>query len=359
MECNDTNMSEKKLKVALLLPSLEATGPIIFTQYLIRELKNKVAYIEVFYFKEAKKIDLGVKCTKISFWEKKSFENFDLVHSTMAVPDLYAAMHVKAEKWISSMHNYLEQDVKMLSKPMKALAVITLWKWALSKCKNIIVSSRAMMDYYLDLLGEKNYMIIPYGINGHKYEPVDFTDQKILENLKQAGYTVVGSVGNFIRRKGFIQLADVLEKNDRLALVIIGDGPERAVMSELCDKKGLSDRVYFPGFRSDSYNYYQYLDVYAHVSYSEGFGLAMLEAMEKKLPVVCSKLDIYEEYFTDNDVCYFAPGDQKSLCRAFEKVLENLEHYGNASYKLYENKFNLDKMAKLHIEYYNAALEKQ
>ena len=358
MNGENCEMTEQKLRVALLLPSLDVSGPVIFTRYLIMELMNKVDYIEIFYFKESSKVlDLGVKCTKLNFFEKRTFDEFDIVHSTMAVPDLYAALHIDPKKWVISMHNYIETDMKMLKNPINAFLVIKIWTWALQKCKNIIVSSRAMLDHYCRLLGEKNYSLIPYGIDNREWGEIDQEDLIKINEIRRAGYTVIGSAGNFIHRKGFMQLIDVLKQNEQFALVIIGAGPERERMLELCQENKLEERVFFPGYRPDSYNYYKYMDIYAHVSYSEGFGLAMLEAMAKGLPIVCSELDIYKEYFTGEDVCYFTPGDTDSLSKAFDKVVANKQHFGQSAFSLYEKYFNLEKMAQAHTNYYHSIMK--
>ena len=53
-----TYFNKNNLKIAFILPSLEFKGPIIFTKYLIEGIKSKVACLEVFYFRNSKKIDL-------------------------------------------------------------------------------------------------------------------------------------------------------------------------------------------------------------------------------------------------------------------------------------------------------------
>lgn len=344
------------MKIAYILPSLANRGPVIFTQYLIEELARMHIKIEVFYFNKTKAdfLDFNVKCTRILKFKKYNFSNFDIVHTTMGLPDLYASIFVPKSKWISSMHNYLIEDIKMSHSKLGSFFIITLWKFALKKCRHIIVSSRQMCFYYESLLKKIriSYSIIPYGIYEKQYSDIESNDLAVIKKMKSKGYKIIGSVGLLIPRKGFSQLFPLLEKNKNLALVIIGEGVDRYNLESQINQKHITDRVFMPGFRNNSFNYYQYFDMYAHVSYSEGFGLAMIEAMSKKLPIICSRLEIYKDYFSEKDVAYFDPGNEFSLFSAYEKIIENIEWYANSSYQLFKTLFDAKIMAKKHIELY-------
>ena len=345
------------MRIAFILPSLENRGPNVFTQYLIKGLLDKVDYIEVFYFKEKYGLTFPVKCSKIDFWKKADFSSFDIVHSTMAVPDIYSSLRIPKNKWVVAMHNYVKEDVAMSHSKWRTLLINFLWIAALRKNKNCIVSSRPMLEYYKKLIGENiRYSIIPYGISEKDYSNLQIEDINKINEFKAKGLTIVGSVGLLIKRKGFDQLIKLASIRKDIAVIIIGEGDYRQELEQEIVKYNVRDRVYVPGFRDNSVNFYQYFDAYGHVSYSEGFGLAMLEAMSKGVPIICSKLKIYDEYFTDNDVCYFTPDDIKSLENAFEKCINQKEHYSVASRKLFLNRFSLEKMAESHVEFYKNVL---
>lgn len=353
-------MKKRRLRIAFLLPAVVNRGPVIFTHYLLMGLKEQeqVLQAEVFYFKGRVEYDLGVQCTKISWHRPYDFSKFDIVHTTMGVPDIYASIFCRNEVWVTSMHNYIEQDIKMVHSKIRSLFIIYLWKQALFKAQNVIVSSDQMKRYYEAYIGRsKFYKVIPYGINEKKYESIDKRDIHVIRAFKNKGYTIIGSVGLMIRRKGFHQIIDLLQMHNDCAAVIVGDGPELENLIRLSTKTGVRDRIFFPGFKNQSFHYYQYIDIYAHVSYSEGFGLALLEAMSKKKPVICSRLEIYKDYFTENDVAYFDTDNMESLSRAYCKVKCNMKKYAEASYRLFKNIFSLEKMAKDHINYYFSILE--
>lgn len=344
------------MKIAFIVPSLANRGPLVFTKYLIESLNDLVETIHVYYFEDCVELDFGVPCYKISFWEKIHFNDYDIIHSTMAISDLYCSLNrekIVKSKWVISMHNYFINDVTMLyGKSLRSSIIIMLWKYAFSKANNIIVSSKKMNDYYLKTIGQKKYEIIPYGISYKLLTPIDHRDHAILSTLKSS-YTIIGSVGLVIQRKGFAQLIPFLQKHINYAVVIIGNGNYWDALHELIRESGLVDRFILLGFKNNSIDYYNYFDIYATTSYSEGFGLAMLEAMSHKLPVVCSRLEIYEEYFSDDTICLFNPDDSLQLEQAILKATYNKEQYKNSSYNLFLNSFSLKAMGDHHIAYYS------
>lgn len=345
------------MKIAYILPSLENRGPIVFTKYLIDALKKNGVDCEIFYFNgcaENLKLKIETPCRQISFFRRYDFSDFDVVHTTMAKPDLYGRLRIDREKWVSSMHNYIRQDLKMLyrNKPLRYFFVKNLWTFALFGCKNIIVSSDAMLDYYKKIFKKADYALIPYGIEKKEYSSIDEKDSTVIKSFKNRKLFVLCSVGLFIYRKGFHQLIELLKNNKDVALVLIGDGDERQRLENMAKEANIEDRIFMPGFRNNSYNYYRFSDAYAHVSYSEGFGLAMLEALSHGLPLICSNLDIYNNYLSDSDVAFFKVDDSKSLQNALDKVRKNTGYYSIKSYKLFEKNFSSQAMASRHKKLY-------
>jgi glycosyltransferase involved in cell wall biosynthesis len=346
------------MKIAFILPSLANKGPIVFTKYLIEGLKSKVDYIEVFYFKDIVELDLGVPTKQISFFEKNDFDNFDIVHTTMIKADLYSWWNKKriGNKAVVSMHNYLVEDLNFLYKPFKAKVFTILWKMSLNSINHIIVSSEDQLNYYKKLLGnQKDFTLIPYGINQKELKELDNNERKLLENLKNK-YTILGSCGLLIERKGFKQLIEFLKNNSNFAVVLIGEGEDRINLESLIEKYSLQDRFILLGFKDNSIDYYRYFDIYVMTSYSEGFGLAMLEAMSQSLPIVCSNLPLYKGYFDDTNVALFEPKNIESLSNAIYKVVKEIKYYKQASYKLFEERFSLDVMGDRHIKLYERVI---
>ena len=104
------------------------------------------------------------------------------------------------------------------------------------------------------------------------------------------GAPVLLGVGRLIEQKGFDLLLRALaacqQGGRRAHLVLVGEGPERAKLSALADKLGLSDRLLMPGFAPDPATWYAHSDLFMLPSRWEGFGHVIVEAMACGLPVI-------------------------------------------------------------------------
>src|SRR5690606_11349120 len=71
-------------------------------------------------------------------------------------------------------------------------------------------------------------------------------------------------------------------------LLMIGDGPERKNMEDLCRKLNLCDNIRFLGKQDAIEELLSIADVFLLPSETESFGLAALEAMACEVPVISS-----------------------------------------------------------------------
>lgn len=105
-----------------------------------------------------------------------------------------------------------------------------------------------------------------------------------IKNLKEAGYTIVSTVGRFTIQKGLTYLMraakKAIQKNPKLLFVFAGDGEERNTLIKLAADLGISKNVLFTGFiRGQKLrDIYSISDIFVMSSISEPFGLTALEA---------------------------------------------------------------------------------
>lgn len=98
--------------------------------------------------------------------------------------------------------------------------------------------------------------------------------------------TVLGTVGRLsaVKNQALLLRAAAPLLDERHALVIAGDGPERARLESLAASLGCD--VHFLGARGDVDAVLDALDVFVLSSDTEGLPLVLLEAMASELPVV-------------------------------------------------------------------------
>lgn len=105
---------------------------------------------------------------------------------------------------------------------------------------------------------------------------------------------VIGWVGRFAPQKDPRTLADVLsrvlvERHNAYA-VLVGDGPDRALVESLLRPEAAERRVRFTGERDDVRELYPAFDVLVHTSRWEGDPRVVREALAERVPVVTARV---------------------------------------------------------------------
>jgi glycosyltransferase involved in cell wall biosynthesis len=104
---------------------------------------------------------------------------------------------------------------------------------------------------------------------------------------------VIGHVGSFSEQKNYTFLLDVtdrvIQQNEKVHLLLVGDGPLRTKIEEKARVLGIAERLIFIGSRDDVPRLMKGgMDVFLFPSLYEGLGLALIEAQAAGLPCVIS-----------------------------------------------------------------------
>lgn len=116
-----------------------------------------------------------------------------------------------------------------------------------------------------------------------------------LRQLKHAGYRLVLFIGRITLQKGpdyFLRAAKrVVERNPKVLFILSGSGDMERKVMRLAAELGIGSQVLFTGFLSgaERHEVYESADLFVMPSVSEPFGIAALEAMRVKTPVLVSK----------------------------------------------------------------------
>jgi glycosyltransferase involved in cell wall biosynthesis len=145
-------------------------------------------------------------------------------------------------------------------------------------------------------------------------------------NLPREPFIV--AAGRLVRQKGFDLLirafaASVAERP--IALVIVGEGPERAALEELARRHGVQSRVHLPGFVENPWSYFARAAAFVCSSRWEGFGNVIVEAMACGAPVVATDCDFGpREIVRTDDSGLLVPVDNvEALARAILAVVDD------------------------------------
>ncbi len=109
--------------------------------------------------------------------------------------------------------------------------------------------------------------------------------------------------GRFSAEKGQLDLVQAgivaAGKNDRLRLVLYGDGPDLAAARRLVNKSGCEDRIVLPGFERNLIAHLRGADLLVNPSHSEGLPNIVLEAMAAGVPVLATAVGGVPEIITN------------------------------------------------------------
>jgi len=136
------------------------------------------------------------------------------------------------------------------------------------------------------------------------------------------GVPVVGAVGRLSPEKGIDVLLRAMALVPDARLVVVGEGPQRPELEALARRLGIAGRVTFAGWADPPWAATWSFDVLAVPSFTEGFGLVVVEAMLAGIPVVATAVGAIPEVVHDQVTgMLVAPGDPSALGAALRTLL--------------------------------------
>lgn len=173
--------------------------------------------------------------------------------------------------------------------------------------------------------------ILPNCVDLNQFQPRG-RDSSLLKRYGLQSSKVIMTVGRLAsqeRYKGFDEVIDImpelLKHFPTVKYLIVGDGPDRPRLESKVAASGLSNRIIFTGYISESEKvaHYNLADAYVMPSMGEGFGIVLIEAAACGVPVVGSRADGSREALLDGRLGSLVdPRDPNELLQAIVHALE-------------------------------------
>jgi len=219
--------------------------------------------------------------------------NLDILHVHYAIPHAYAAFMAKQMlktkgidiKVITTLHG---TDITLVgSHPIYKKAV----EFSINNSDAVTTVSVSLKDDTLRLFNiKKDIMVIPNFIEVEKYP--DHTNEECQRStLALPKERILVHISNFrpVKRiEDVILIFNKVLKQIPAKLLLVGEGPEREKIKNLTKKLNINDKVLFLGNSLEVIKILCYADLFLLPSETESFGLAALEAMAAKTPVICT-----------------------------------------------------------------------
>ena len=225
---------------------------------------------------------------------------------------------------IATEHNYHNNNVKYVNKVVNSVENMDYFA----------LVSPSLKDYYQEKLKDTKCecVFIPNVIDDI---PKYVEHKKIYHKLVAAG--------RLAPEKGFSDLIDIIDivRKDikNIKLDIYGDGELRDELEEKIKRLGLEKNVKLCGFMDydkllkEMYNY----DLYVMSSFTESFGLVLIEAMSRSLPCMAFSDADGAKYLLSNDVGILIDDrDKEAYAKEIIKVLKDVKVVNKYAKKGYD-----------------------
>jgi len=213
---------------------------------------------------------------------------------------------------------------------------------------------------------EDNVSVIYNGVESSFAEPSG-QREAVIKRYNLAGKKALVTTASLTPHKGhrFIleALKTVVKQYPSACCVFVGGGPERQALENQAMAFGLTERIIFTGIQQDVRPYLECADMFVLPSLRESMGIAIVEAMAKKLPVVASNVDGIPEVVKDGVTGLLSqPASPQDIASKISALLGNADiarRMGEEGYKCFIELFTLERSVNAIMELYYSCLKEK
>ena len=293
-----------KIKIKYLMTDLKPNK---------QELKQSLKKLKLItFFKELKKSLKILKLKKNLMIEVIKNCDSDVIISTRDIHNNWLSKYGRDKTLkIGWEHNHHHNNKRYINKVTKSVLGLDYF----------VLVSKDLTKFYSEKLKDKKVkcVYIPNSINFFPQEKAKLETENLI------------SIGRLSHEKGYLDLIDIFkelhQKYPDSKLNIIGDGPDRKKIEKKIRDNKLEDYIILHGFQEKEYinKYLEKSSVYIMTSYTESFGLVLLEAFAYGIPCVAySSAEGANEIISDNwDGYLIKDRDENKMVKRICELLSN------------------------------------
>jgi N-acetyl-alpha-D-glucosaminyl L-malate synthase BshA len=288
-------------------------------------------------------------------------EKLDILHVHYAIPHAsaaYSAKQILAARgvhlpFVTTLHG---TDITLLGKDESFKPVI---EFAINHSDAVTAVSDSLKQDTLESFNIKREIaVIPNFIDYEHYR--NRFNQKIKASIAPAGEKIITHVSNFRKVKRIedvVQVFHAVQQELPAKLLLVGDGPERPRIEQLCRQLSLCDQVKFMGKSKSIEKLMAVSDLFLLPSEAESFGLVALEAMASGVPVVSSNAGGLPEVNVHGKTGFLSEvADVLDMAKNAQAILEgDLEGFKEAA-KKHAQTFDLPNILPMYERLYESLL---
>jgi glycosyltransferase involved in cell wall biosynthesis len=285
--------------------------------------------------------------------KKEKFDGFWSMMIFMSMPAMFFNFLFKRKSYLISIQE--GDDLKGFMR-----------KWFMRPFKNVVIKAlhqatyvQTISEYLADWIRSMGYagklIVIPNGVDLNKFSKNDMSTLQASVLRKNLGINekdfLVVSISRLVYKNGMDVLIDSFKSlEDNFKLVIVGDGPLKKDLLERIEKNNFKNKVFLVGQKTqDEIPFYLNMaDAFCRPSRTEGQGIAFLEAMAYKVPILATEVGGIKEFLVDKKTGFVVRSDDSidlaDKIRFVEKEVIIREKVKKEAYKLIKIKYDWEEL---------------
>jgi glycosyltransferase involved in cell wall biosynthesis len=273
---------------------------------------------------------------------------------------------------VITIHGLLDKWAVAHSKWKKDIVTFLYQKRLLGKADLIQINNTDEEQDVIRYLGyrPKNMVIVPNGMKLDEYSRSSLPEKGIfrLKNGIRPDQQLVLFMGRLNVKKGLDLLLPAFQKvHQQLPnAILILAGPDdgyQAETEEFIQKNQLGDRIKLVGMLTDTIKKEALsdADLFVLPSYSEGFSIAVLEAMTSGVPALVSDRVGFGDYIARHQAAYLTPLTSDGVADGLLKILQDnayADDLAKRAHKMVSENFDIRVVASQLLEEYKKVQKK-
>lgn len=292
------------------------------------------------------------------------FEKLDVLHVHYAIPHASAAVMAKQILAAEGIHIPIVTtlhgtDITLVGKDKSFEPVVS---YSLNQSTAVTaVSDSLKRDTYEHFKVSCDIEVIPNFIDFERFSKQ--AKEHFKKAVAPAGEKLLIHTSNFRKVKRVEDVVKVFGKvreSINAKLILVGDGPERQNIEQLCRDLNLCDGISFLGKQDAVEEVLSIGDLFLMPSETESFGLAALEAMACEVPVVSSNAGGIPELNVDGVTGFLCDvGDIENMAAKAIYILSDEERLKTFKHNARQraNEFHINAIVPKYERIYNEVLQ--
>jgi len=290
-------------------------------------------------------------------------QRLDLVHVHYAVPNAVSAVMAREIlspqplKVVTTLHG---TDITLVGNDPNYLETT---RFGIVRSDAVTAVSNALREATQKQLGIKTHIeVVPNFIDPQRYDAV--TAQNGAQRWCSEGERLLVHISNFRPVKRVLDVVEIFRRVQQevpARLLLVGDGPDRPKVEQQAREAGIFEAITFIGNVPLVEEVLVGADLFLLPSETESFGLAALEALSCRVPVIATLVGGLPEVVLDGENGFLLPvGDVDAMAKAALQLLrddDQRRRFGDAGRQWAVDRFDEASIVERYRRIYRQVLE--